>query len=266
MLDLSNLGKKQKLIEMEFISRESSRFVGREDFIQEVVNYVSSDADAPLVISGGCGSGKTALAAKLDTVLSNLSTETSESYGETRRSLDVARKDSSNSISNDDANVESRVSEGLSLADNDESLSMQTDNEVAALKSLSSLHSGQHFRSNDPHESPRQSPTRNLAYRHSLNSPRCLTLINGLISSSLNSFDDLSRRILSFLRFPFDDRVASVCRNWTTLAREALSADYDDSRVIILDGIKFLRGETFSVATKLSWLPLKLGESQCDIH
>ena len=246
---------------MDFISRESSRFVGREDFIQDVVDYVSSDSDAPLVISGAFGSGKTALAAKLDAVLGRLSTEPVDSREDARRNRDnMALKDRTIS----DAAVAPRVTKGHDTVDNRESLALRTDNELASFKSISALRSSQHIPLNNNEESHRQSPTSNTSYRHTLNSPLRLTLINGLVSaltssSSLSSFEDLSRRLLSFLGFSFDDRVASVCGNWAALAREALSADYDSSRVIILDGIQFLRGETFSVATKLSWLPLKLG-------
>ena len=64
--------------------------------------------------------------------------------------------------------------------------------------------------------------------------------------------------MLEFLRFRVDPDVTRVCRNVATYAREALSADYGKPRVIILDGIRFLRDEA-SIATKLSWLPLKLG-------
>ena len=268
---------------MEFIARESSRFVGRAQIIEDVVGFIDSDVDVPLVISGAGGVGKTALAAKLDAVLNR-----GVAVDEDAASIAVGEPPSSDELAVDDvdhrrAHLSRDSSASSSLCNNhgstedcedverrnisssalSMSLSSSPTSPSSSLTSESSLSS---LPSPCPSPSARDSsPTSRLASLtsssslSSSSSQRCLTLINGLVSSPLNSFDDFLRRVLVFLEIPFDDRVARVCGNLATLTREALSNDYESSRVVLLDGIRFLRGEA-SAATKLSWLPLKLGE------
>ena len=230
---------------MDFIAREASRFVGRADFIKDVVDHVSSDADAPLVITGSSGTGKTALVAKLDKIFNSVSDD------------DVQVSSASSLLPDevdDDHSLPSRLSEvpraeGPFPTKYDETTLSQPSRTTTTTLSTSS--------SSSPSSSRHRSRSRPRS------SQNCLTLINGLISPSLESFEGFLERLLAFLRFPFDAHVARVCRNLPTLAREALSIDYDDFRVVMLDGIQLLRGDS-SVATKLSWLPLKLGEGKND--
>jgi nephrocystin-3 len=92
-----------------------------------------------------------------------------------------------------------------------------------------------------------------------------LTILNGLVLNSktnytVDSLQDFLDRLLTFLDFSYDKQVTNHCRNLPTLVREALAIDFDEAKVILLDGIHFFKG-TESVPAMLSWLPLKLGKN-----